>query len=425
MDALLVARRELARKRKISDIEDEEVMLLMNMTMNSAMTFFLAQNQNMRQLATVISMQDQLNMIPRGIDLFDSVGRSEDIKQTLKFMREMDDEDFRRSYRLTREEFVMVLNKLDYGHQRYGGRPITPPAIQLGLTLRYLASGVYLDLSFIYCRFSKSSFYHMLHNTVDKICKTFDLRFPVGLEDNADGKKFRLPGCVGAVDGILIPIQLPPNAARSAYYCRKGFYALNMQAVVDANCTFTFVSLKWTGPTPDSTAFQATTLYHEAERSMIPNLTNGRYLAADSAYPLRRWIVKPFERSAIAVGSPREIFNFNLSSDRVTVERAFGMLVARWRALNITNSSKVSHVTMYAQACCRLHNICMKRIIAEGSYDDIPMGIPDGVAPPDGLPRPRYARPLVGADLGPADPTGANLRNALMGWCLLHGKERV
>jgi hypothetical protein len=41
----------------------------------------------------------------------------------------------------------------------------------------------------------------------------------------------RIPGVLGAVDGTLIPI-LAPSEDEYAYVCRKGFHALNVQAVV-------------------------------------------------------------------------------------------------------------------------------------------------------------------------------------------------
>jgi hypothetical protein len=45
---------------------------------------------------------------------------------------------------------------------------------------------------------------------------------------------------VGAVDGTLIPIQ-GPSQDEAAYVCRKGFHALNVQAVVDAEMRYTIL----------------------------------------------------------------------------------------------------------------------------------------------------------------------------------------
>jgi len=41
----------------------------------------------------------------------------------------------------------------------------------------------------------------------------------------------RLPNCLGAVDGTLIPI-LAPHNREDIYVCRKGYHAINVQAVV-------------------------------------------------------------------------------------------------------------------------------------------------------------------------------------------------
>ena len=311
----------------LCDEEEEELVMVLNSTANAVISFLQLENERIAQISALITLYDSLCMIPRGVDLYPAEERDIEIQKTMEMLAEMPDDKFQSSFRLNREEFAMVVDKLDIHQGRHGGRLIHPPEIQLALTLRYLSDGSYLDLSLIYCRFTVSTFYYILHRTIALINASFDIKFPCGLDDNTPGKQFRLPGCVGAVDGILIPITMPPKHARSAFWCRKGFYALNMQAVVDANCCFTYVHVKWAGPTPDSTAFKSSTLYTSAEAGMIPNLTEGRFLAADSAYPLRKWMIKPYDRNRMVVGSPNEIFNKNLSSDRVTVERAFGMLV--------------------------------------------------------------------------------------------------
>ena len=45
----------------------------------------------------------------------------------------------------------------------------------------------------------------------------------------------QFPNVIGAVDGTLIPIVAPATEDEPAYVCRKGYHALNVQAVVDAD----------------------------------------------------------------------------------------------------------------------------------------------------------------------------------------------
>ena len=124
------------------------------------------------------------------------------------------------------------------------------------------------------------------------------------------------------------------------------------------------------------------------------------------------------------VGSPNEVFNYNLSSDRVTVERAFGMYVGRWRCLNRANSCEIAHVIEFCMAGCILHNICMQRIIQNRDADELLMALPDDGRVDDYLDRPRYKKPLPGFDGVGDDTQGARLRNNLSDWCQLRGKVR-
>lgn len=60
---------------------------------------------------------------------------------------------------------------------------------------------------------------------------------------------------LGAVDGTLIKIQAPSENEPS-YVCRKGFHALNVQAVSDASLRFIDLVCKWPGAVNDSFVFE-------------------------------------------------------------------------------------------------------------------------------------------------------------------------
>ncbi|WAR16586.1 hypothetical protein MAR_031180, partial [Mya arenaria] len=47
-------------------------------------------------------------------------------------------------------------------------------------------------------------------------------------------KGISIPRVLGAVDGTLVPI-ITPHDNEEVYVCRKGYHALNIQAVVDSN----------------------------------------------------------------------------------------------------------------------------------------------------------------------------------------------
>ena len=64
-------------------------------------------------------------------------------------------------------------------------------------------------------------------------------------------------GCVGALDGISAKIRNPIEVPSAECYCRKGFYALSVQALVDAHYKFIFMSCLFPGSTHDSIAYRA------------------------------------------------------------------------------------------------------------------------------------------------------------------------
>lgn len=63
-------------------------------------------------------------------------------------------------------------------------------------------------------------------------------------------------GCVGFLDGTLIPfVQRPGVESADDYYCRKSFYGLNVQVVVDIDKRIRHLDVGWSGATNDQRVF--------------------------------------------------------------------------------------------------------------------------------------------------------------------------
>jgi hypothetical protein len=107
------------------------------------------------------------------------------------------------------------------------------------------------------------------------------------------------------------------------YYCRKGFYALNVQAICDKLRRFTWVKTGNKGSTHDSTAFTGTRLNQELLSKMAAKLcARGFFLIGDKAYPLLVYLLVPFDKPGSL--SAEDAFNFWLSNSRIQIECAFG-----------------------------------------------------------------------------------------------------
>ena len=95
-------------------------------------------------------------------------------------------------------------------------------------------------------------------------------------------------------------------------------------------------------------------------------------LISDGAYPSTSWQLKPYPFT-IPLNDAQKKFNKKLSSARVTVERAFGLLKGPWRCLLQRLDYTLSNVIYVIIVSCVLHNICQiknKRYIDEGDVLD-------------------------------------------------------
>ncbi len=167
-------------------------------------------------------------------------------------------------------------------------------------------------------------------------------------------------GCVGALDGLAIAIQKPPDEYVSRFfYCRKGIYALPVQAMVDARYRFIYMTSKCVGSTHDSIAFHVSALARKVRDGVLPC---GYWIAADPAYMCSNGLMTPWPKSALRNpenGIYRDAFNCFQNSFRIHEEQAFGMLVRGrgilWRPLsyNIVESLPIVSV------CMRLHSFAI------------------------------------------------------------------
>jgi len=68
------------------------------------------------------------------------------------------------------------------------------------------------------------------------------------------------PQTVGCVDGCHIPIKAPQRNPED-YVNRKGFHAIILQALVDANYLFLDICVGWPGKVHDARLFRNSSLY--------------------------------------------------------------------------------------------------------------------------------------------------------------------
>jgi hypothetical protein len=185
-------------------------------------------------------------------------------------------------------------------------------------------------------------------------------------------------GCIGALDGLAIRIKKPDKGSSivdpGAYYCRKGFYALNCQAICDSKKRILWMSSAHQGSCHDSTAFQSTVLHRLIKEEMSDWLyENEWFFVGDSAYCMESYLLTPFDKPQMksSIGQKEDAYNFYHSSCRITIECTFGELVMRWGIFWRRLLVDIGAVGGLVSACGLLHNYIIDHRLQQDNEDDV------------------------------------------------------
>ena len=292
------------------------------------------------------------------------------------------DDEFTRMYRVNKAGFnklaVLIEPHVDLSYQKYLRRNVEPVSLELhlALTLRFLAGACIQDLWLQY-GVSRSYCYDIIWKTVDAINIALDIKTDFSDIDTcariaegfaAKSTEGLFSHCIGAIDGIQIKIRCPgPHVKnRRSYFCRKGFYSLNVQAVCDSRRRFIDVDCSYPGSTSDSIAWLKTQVCREIEGRRIPD---GFYFVGDAAYPCLQNMLTPVPGTSAEIGKWCDAYNFYQSQTRINIECAFGLLVRRWgilwKPLECAHRRNPSVVV----CCMRLHNFCIDNGIGKAGVN--------------------------------------------------------
>ena len=139
------------------------------------------------------------------------------------------------------------------------------------------------------------------------------------------------------------------------YYSRKGYPAVNLQALVDSRGVVLDYSLR-PGSRADRSVFAESGL-----GKLLPDiLPKHMFIIGDAGYTLSENLMIPFDRGVKANKVETE-FNEAFSRTRMPVERAFGALKGRWRILNaVLPQTADKKISLLIGACILLHNLTIR-----------------------------------------------------------------
>lgn len=140
------------------------------------------------------------------------------------------------------------------------------------------------------------------------------------------------------------------------YFCRKHFYSIQLQAVCDHRGVFIDIFAGYPGSVHDTRVLRNSPIYKHA---LYP--PRGYALLGDSGYPNMDnpiTLITPYRDPQ----QPIELrFNAAHARARCVIERAFGLMKGRWRAV-FTKALEVSvfKAPDVVAACAAMHNVCMR-----------------------------------------------------------------
>jgi hypothetical protein len=285
-----------------------------------------------------------------------------------KYLREMRHNHFRSMFRMSYACFLTILEQMgpfmerDRSQSEKAGGYISL-SMQLGMSLRYLTGGSYLDIHDRY-GVSKSSFYSLVFECLELIVHHYPIVFPTDpavLKKLVDGFQQRQHKdmrvflyVLGALDGILLKIRqltVKEISQPTLYHYRKDFHALNVQVICDAYKRYTYCVIDMSGSTHDSRAFANSSLADVIAKGCIPD---EYYLLGDAAYKDTAAVMTPYIGNVCADES---VFSFYHSSLRMTIEGSFGMLVNNWGIFQGPIRPAIRRAPVVIKACMALHNL--------------------------------------------------------------------
>jgi hypothetical protein len=276
-------------------------------------------------------------------------------------------DDFRSIFRLSRHGFEHLTRKLAitpaFSNNESCGRHQKDIVVQCLLSLRYFGTQESLQSIGELFGVTKSSAFNIVKRFCSGIvphlsselikCPTFDQQVEIGKQFSM---KSRFPPVViGAIDCRENPI-LKPIDNHESFYNRKHFHSIKIQAICDWEGKYVDVFIGWPGRSHDARTFINSPIFQTIQNENV--LKEGYVILADSAYPLKEWLLTPYKVHAGGLSLEKRLYNKEHSKARQVIECAFGRTVERFRRLKFVYSRDISFCIQVCLTACVLHNFC-------------------------------------------------------------------
>ncbi|QHO29741.1 Retrotransposon protein [Arachis hypogaea] len=191
-------------------------------------------------------------------------------------------------------------------------------------------------------------------------------------QDRMDERWKWFKDCLGALDGTHIKVNVL-EADKPRYRNKKGDITTNVLGVVAPDMQFIYVLAGWEGSAADSRVLRDA-LFRNGF-----SVPQGHYYLCDAGYMNCEGFLAPYrgQKYHLSEFNPhnqpstaQEFFNMKHSQARNVIERAFGVLKARWGILRGRSFYPIKTQGRIITACCLLHNH-IRRVMVVDPIDEI------------------------------------------------------
>lgn len=293
-----------------------------------------------------------------------------------------DDEEFARHFRMTRPTFNTLLEQLAPHLPKPFpgmGSVVIPPKERLYIYLWFMAtSETYRALA---CRFGTTD--SVIHESIDMvlnaIMKTLkgEVKFPHTLKKCKKiaarfAERNGFPNIIGAIDGTHFMIAKPQREP-DVWIDRKNNFSISCSAIVDSELRFLHYVIGCPGSMHDQRVYRLS----EVEE-LLADVPESMHLIGDSAYALDTKLLVPY-RDTGSLTVQQKQFNYFLSSNRMVVENAFGLLKNKFARIHATlDTTSWKRAVIIARSAILLHNFIINEELMSTPIDTrgIPMNLP-------------------------------------------------
>ena len=153
-------------------------------------------------------------------------------------------------------------------------------------------------------------------------------------------------------------LQRPKTDNADAMYTYKRRYAFVVQGVADCNVQIRNYFIMSTASIHDAAVYRKSPLCSFPSAFFGPD----EFLLKDAAYPCGEHLLTPFSgRSVFSDPQIADFFNEHHGAGRVFIERAWGLLKARFQCLRCLRQQSIEYAFLVIQASLLLHNFLIEK----------------------------------------------------------------